>query len=110
MSALSVSTSMILPLPSSPHWAPTRIVFAIVSGRAPAIKIPEMQIRGGALSYLPRESKETMPGVSMLTTSLIPGGGVSHFLIEGEKPGFSVEYFQIGRMERAFRNAGLRPA
>jgi hypothetical protein len=25
----SVSTSMILPLPSSPHWAPTRIVFAI---------------------------------------------------------------------------------
>ena len=29
MSAFSVSTSMILPLPSSPHWAPTRIVFAI---------------------------------------------------------------------------------
>src|SRR5208283_468011 len=29
MSADSVSTSMILPLPSSPHWAPTRIVFAI---------------------------------------------------------------------------------
>jgi hypothetical protein len=29
MSAFSVSTSMILPLPSSPHWAPTKIVFAI---------------------------------------------------------------------------------
>src|ERR1700737_735973 len=28
-SALVVSTSMILPLPSSPHCAPTRIVFAI---------------------------------------------------------------------------------
>src|ERR1700722_2913297 len=30
MSPYSVSTSMILPLPSSPHWAPTRIVFAII--------------------------------------------------------------------------------
>ncbi len=29
MSAFSVSKSMILPLPSSPHWAPTRIVFAM---------------------------------------------------------------------------------
>ena len=29
MSAFSVRKSMILPLPSSPHWAPTRIVFAI---------------------------------------------------------------------------------
>src|SRR5450432_2774520 len=28
-SACSVSTSMILPLPSSPHWAPTKIVVAI---------------------------------------------------------------------------------
>src|SRR5262249_644025 len=29
MSASSVRTSMIFPLPSSPHWAPTSIVFAI---------------------------------------------------------------------------------
>jgi hypothetical protein len=29
MSAFSVSTSMILPFPSSPHWAPTKIVLAI---------------------------------------------------------------------------------
>src|ERR1700693_1407344 len=29
MSALAVSTSMIFPFPSSPHCAPTRIVFAI---------------------------------------------------------------------------------
>src|ERR1017187_5713196 len=51
-SACSVSTSMILPLPSSPHWAPTRIVFAIFFRRdgvsppqnyLPTIKIPERE-------------------------------------------------------------------
>src|SRR5205814_1905811 len=47
-SACSVSTSMILPLPSSPHWAPTRIVLAIAMVFALTTKSPEIYIRGGA--------------------------------------------------------------
>src|SRR5205823_4860492 len=37
MSALAVSTSMILPFPSSPHCAPTKIVFAIEIGNGQKI-------------------------------------------------------------------------
>src|SRR5260370_2152574 len=37
MSALAVSTSMILPFPSSPHCAPIKIVFAIEIGNGQKI-------------------------------------------------------------------------
>src|SRR5437660_4682814 len=42
ISALAVSTSMIFPFPSSPHCAPTRIVFAILSQ---AINCPDASAR-----------------------------------------------------------------
>ena len=51
-SACSVSTSMILPLPSSPHWAPTRIVFAINQ-----IKIPEREFGAKLVKSLRAEAK-----------------------------------------------------
>src|ERR1039458_10065840 len=52
---------MILPLPSSPHWAPTRIVFAINFLRtAPDIanKNPRTKIRGKAAGSLREEIKD----------------------------------------------------
>src|SRR5208283_2744500 len=74
MSAFSVSTSMILPLPSSPHWAPTKIVFAIFfqggTGFQPvsvlfdrqdacltAIKIPEREFGAKRMS-LRKEARD----------------------------------------------------
>src|SRR4051812_47459816 len=54
MSACSVRTSMIFPFPSSPHWAPTKIVFAIAIERARTIKNPEIVKSGRTLGIYGR--------------------------------------------------------
>jgi len=93
ISAPSVRTSMILPLPSSPHCAPTNIVFDIspinCSGRprrrllwaantpGTAIKIPECKFGAYAL-YLPADAID-MPAVCQSpihNIKAVPGGTV----------------------------------
>src|SRR5271170_6046475 len=50
ISASSVRTSMIFPFPSSPHWAPTRMVFMVISSKRQTGLVPDAGVgeAGGA--------------------------------------------------------------
>src|ERR1700756_4981471 len=77
-SACSVSTSIILPLPSSPHWAPTRIVLAIYS-----TKNPEYKFGGKVLSLCVQNLGRGRRGVNKRFKS---AGGLGVRLKVGEAP------------------------
>src|SRR5438445_13699662 len=83
MSASLVRTSIILPLPSSPHWAPTRIVLAISYSRC-GNKNPRSANSGACALFCAQTVRRAQPCVNFRRLGKVAVGGFIGWLQTGQ--------------------------